>query len=66
MKNQFQSSPDPKAGRNVHTPDCGVVRVKFQSSPDPKAGRNGAIVNPLVEWNLNSICADRLFLGMNR
>ena len=32
----FQSSPDPKAGRNASSVQEGL----FQSSPDPKAGRN--------------------------
>ncbi len=41
--NGFQSSPDPKAGRNVWRVlrDDGTLWV-FQSSPDPKAGRNEA------------------------
>ncbi len=37
----FQSSPDPKAGRNNASSDpVPVLERLFQSSPDPKAGRN--------------------------
>ena len=37
----FQSSPDPKAGRNFEGyRKLDVRRRGFQSSPDPEAGRN--------------------------
>ena len=41
---QFQSSPDPKAGRNDTELAEFVQAGEFQSSPDPKAGRNGGIL----------------------
>ncbi len=37
---QFQSSPDPKAGRNISDEQERIRNIEFQSSPDPKAGRN--------------------------
>ncbi len=40
MRYAFQSSPDPKAGRNCFCDALVCGRGQFQSSPDPKAGRN--------------------------
>jgi hypothetical protein len=36
----FQSSPNPKVGRNVTSCCPWRIRNLFQSSPNPKVGRN--------------------------
>ena len=40
VRSEFQSSPDPKAGRNASGDGTLTRESQFQSSPDPKAGRN--------------------------
>ncbi len=49
-ENEFQSSPDPKAGRNEREEQAQWEREVFQSSPDPKAGRNKLVADP-GQWS---------------
>ncbi len=53
---KFQSSPDPKAGRNGGQSNGKPASSGFQSSPDPKAGRNRVIdeEDRLVYWTFQS------------
>ena len=46
VEHQFQSAPDPKAGRNRSAAPVGSSSCPFQSAPDPKAGRNTASKSP--------------------
>ena len=61
MPPEFQSSPDPEAGRNSREQYIWPGFLKFQSSPDPEAGRNGDDDTPFCQRVLGCICADVTF-----
>ena len=45
VSKMFQSSPGPKAGRNLASTMNSTQPNTFQSSPGPKAGRNSIIAD---------------------